>query len=52
MTYNDLRKFVTQYSTTFQRFFWAFATVNCQILAWFWSNPYAKPVTNNEPKYY
>jgi hypothetical protein len=43
MTYNDLYKIVTQYYTTFQRFLTAFGKVNCQILAWFWSNPYAKP---------
>ena len=47
MTYNDLYKTVTQYATTFQRFFTAFGKVICQILAWFWSNPYAKPNRNN-----
>lgn len=46
MTYNDLHTTVTQYYTTFQRFLWAFRAANCQILAWFWSNPYAKPDTN------
>jgi hypothetical protein len=43
MTYNDLYKTVTQYSTTFQRFSPACGADICQILAWFWSNPYAKP---------
>jgi hypothetical protein len=47
MTYNDLHKTVTQYNTTFKRFFRAFGAANCQILAWFWSNPYAKPNRKN-----
>jgi hypothetical protein len=43
MTYNDLYKIVTQYNATFHRFSPVCGTENCQILAWFWSNPYAKP---------
>lgn len=43
MTYNDLQTTVTQYNTTFQRFSPACGVDIYQILAWFWSNPYAKP---------
>jgi len=47
VTYNVLYKTVTQYATTFQRFFPTCGTDYCQILAWFWSNPYAKSITKN-----
>ena len=43
MTYSDLYTTVTQYDTIFQRFSPTCGTEICQILAWFWSNPYAKP---------
>ena len=55
MTYNDLYATVTQYKPRFQRLFPAYTTDKSQILAWFWSNPYAKPnndeLTHNKNEY-
>jgi hypothetical protein len=46
---------VTQYNTIVQRSFPACGKVTRQILAWFWSNPYAKPnyneLTHNKNEY-
>jgi hypothetical protein len=46
MTYSELYKTVTQYNPALPRSFPTCGKVKCQILAWFWSNPYAKPNTN------
>jgi hypothetical protein len=46
MTYSELYTTVTQYNTTIQRSMPTCGKVKRQILAWFWSNPYAKP--NND----
>ena len=55
MTYSELYTTVTQYVPTLQRSMPAFGKVNSQILAWFWSNPYAKPIydelTHNKNEY-
>lgn len=55
MTYSELYTTVTQYYTIVLRSFPTCGKVRCQILAWFWSNPYAKPnnneLTHNKTKY-